>query len=443
MGARGLTKAEAKQEVDDLTKQVEDDTKYIEQVKGELETKKEEWTTRSALRSQEAEAISKAIAILHSDDARDLFKKSLESQGYSFMQMASSSQRTHVVAELRRIAKTTRDHRLQSLISVASRGNFDAVLTAIDEMVATLKSQEETELAEKEQCEEDRATDTRAALVASRTIDELTDTITRLQEEIAEKQKQIDESKEEIATIEEELEQAKRLREDQAAAYATAKADDEAAVELIKQAHDVLTTFYSDNNLVLLSNKAKVAQAPISEAGEAPPPPPSTWEAPYGGATGESTGILSVLKMIEDDIGKDITKADDAEAASIKSYDEMKAEQEEAIADLQTTISNLEGDIATKEGEIVTAEGDKTTEKETLALTIKKLKDAEPGCDFISVNFKLRSSNRQVEIDGLEKAKAILSGATFTEAQDPGELAPGNAFVQKKGGLRGSVIRKA
>merc|ERR1712086_673320 len=106
------------------------------------------------------------------------------------------------------------------------------------------------------------------------------------------------------------------------------------------------------------------------------------WETPYAGATGESTGILSVLKMIENDIGKDIVKADEAEAASIKSYDEMKAEQEEAIADLQTTISNLEGDIATKEGEIVTAEGDKTTEKETLALTIKKLKDAEPGCDF-------------------------------------------------------------
>merc|ERR1719412_1140183 len=90
-GARGMSKAETKEEIDMLTSQVEADTKYIKQVQDALAEKKEEWKWRQELRLKEQEAISKAISILHSDDARDLFKKSFESQGYFFLQEKSSS----------------------------------------------------------------------------------------------------------------------------------------------------------------------------------------------------------------------------------------------------------------------------------------------------------------------------------------------------------------
>ena len=41
------------------------------------------------------------------------------------------------------------------------------------------------------------------------------------------------------------------------------------------------------------------------------------------------------------------------------------------------------------------------------------LKEIAPGCDFIAMNFKMRLTNRQIEKDGLLKAKAILEGAKF------------------------------
>merc|ERR1719189_746466 len=75
-GARGMSKAETKEEIGMLTSQVEADTKYIKQVQDALAEKKEEWKWRQELRMKEQEAISKAISILHSDDSRDLFKKS-------------------------------------------------------------------------------------------------------------------------------------------------------------------------------------------------------------------------------------------------------------------------------------------------------------------------------------------------------------------------------
>merc|ERR1711920_187571 len=84
-GSKGLSRGDAQTEIDMLTKQVADDKKYIGQLQDALDKKKSEWKARQSLRSEEQEAISKAIAILHGDDARDLFKRSFTSQGYLFL----------------------------------------------------------------------------------------------------------------------------------------------------------------------------------------------------------------------------------------------------------------------------------------------------------------------------------------------------------------------
>merc|ERR1719375_2018782 len=84
--ARGLSQEEAQEEIDALKLQIENDLKFIQQTQQSLDEMKLSWKERQALRTGELGAISKAIAILHSDDARDLFKKSFASQGASIAQ---------------------------------------------------------------------------------------------------------------------------------------------------------------------------------------------------------------------------------------------------------------------------------------------------------------------------------------------------------------------
>ena len=74
-GARDLNKNKAQAEVDSLKEQVANDEKYIRQTEKSL-AEKEEWKDRQNLRAAEIQAIAQAIAILHSDDARDNLKKS-------------------------------------------------------------------------------------------------------------------------------------------------------------------------------------------------------------------------------------------------------------------------------------------------------------------------------------------------------------------------------
>lgn len=417
-GARGLSKSQSLDEVADLKDQVKNDEKFISETTESLKKKKGEWRTRKELMVGEGAAITKAISILHSDDARDLFKRSTKSQGYSFLQLhGKSDDRALLSASLSVIRATARDagdNRLLALAfrsSVASQGHFDKVISAIDEMISKLKKEDASDLKNKEDCEQDRMDDTREAIVSSREIDETTDDINRLVTEVEELVVEIKDKKEEIKKVKKELADADKIRKEEAQSWKKSNADDKAAAELVGFARAALANFYKENDLNLLARKP-----PTVTAGDAPPPPPATWEEPYTGASGESGGIIAILEMIKDDIDKDRRKAEQEEEDAQKEFDDFEKDCTGQVKDLKDAIIDLEKDVSSKEDKVSANKGSRGDEKDSLDATMERIKDSTPGCDFIAVNFDLRSKNRQIEIDGLDKAKAILKGAAFKDA---------------------------
>jgi len=416
-GAKAMSKEDSETERDALKTQISNDKGFIEATAADLATKKAEWKDRQELRAGEIEAINKAIAILHSDDARDMFKSSLKSQ--SFMQLKSTSRTQTVRASdvLASAAKRSGDKRLAALAkslqtpneSMATGSHFDEVIAAIDDMVSTLKGEETTDLENKETCEKDRADDTRTAIKAGRTMDERSDTIDELTNDIAEIVKTIAENEAEIKSIQEEVTKATTMRGDENAEWTAANRDDGAAAELVNRAKEVLAGFYEENNLNLLQQKK---MEPVV-AGEAPPPPPSTWEAPYGGKTGESQGIVAILEMIHEDIIKDQTKSKADEDKAEETFQSFKTNSETQISALEDANSSLTDTKGTKEDDISTAKEQRGAKHDELNAVIEKINDATPSCVYTTINYPVRLKNRQVEIDGLEKAKAILQGGEF------------------------------
>merc|ERR1719215_2487145 len=220
-GAKGMSKQESQDEVDALKTQVTNDEKFIKQTQDALTKKKASWKIRSDLRAGELAAISKAISILHNDDARDLFKKSFDSQ---FLQVSQTATRAmaqraeSAAAVIQDVARRTGDPRLLELVSApfkSVKGQFDPILKAIDRMIANLKSEEDEDLKIKQTCEDDRMADTREAAVTSRDIDEMTDHINKLTTEIAECKKTIEELKAEHKKTFDALEKAKKMRKEE------------------------------------------------------------------------------------------------------------------------------------------------------------------------------------------------------------------------------------
>merc|ERR1719336_2007997 len=132
MGRR-VCLSEANEERNSLGQQINNDEGYIAQVQTALRNKKREWQARQVLRQGELAAIAEAIKVLHSDDSRDLFKKSFASQGLFFLQESStrtsSQQRSdRALQALRGAAAKSKDSRLAVLAATAAKSHFDDVL---------------------------------------------------------------------------------------------------------------------------------------------------------------------------------------------------------------------------------------------------------------------------------------------------------------------------
>jgi len=430
--ARAMNADEAQSEADELEKQVKLDTGFIEETEKALADKKLEWKERKKLRTLEIASINKAVAILNSDEARDTMKSSFKSQGYLFLQKsARSAVRQRVSAMLRQVGTSAKDPRLTSLattmlLQARSDSPIEEVVKAIDKMVTTLQEEEATDLETKETCEKEREEQTASARKASVAIDDFTDVMTRNTNRIAELKGLIEEKNATIIQMEKDLVEAERNRADEKAAYEAAKADDEAAAGLIKQAKDVLEGFYKDNGLTLLQ---KAAQPPTNvQAGKAPPPPPPTFDAPYSGSQGESGGIQAILQMILEDVESDIEKATKAEEQAIEEYNTFKKETEESIKAAHEAIEEMKGEIAKCEEAYEDAKAERLSTKGSLDSVLKEIAIAAPGCEFMTINFPVRNKNRQMEIDGLLKAKAILQGGSFDETDPNREIKPGDAM---------------
>merc|ERR1719443_2720776 len=416
-GARAEALSTSKAEKEDREGQNDRDTVFLADTKSACETKAEEWAERVRLRTAEIASINEAISVLRSDDARDTFKKSFDSQGFLQTSMTKKhhhTRRSLALSAIRKAAVKSKDGRMEALSTMLSMEEpaeevnmadpFKDVIASVDTMLEDLKKEEADDLAKKEHSEK-----TQEAKMTSKEIDTNTETIDRLTAQIAAANKSIEVINEEIEDLNAELQDASDQRAKETAKFTSDKADDEAAVGLIETAAAALEKFYTDNSLKLV----QVRRQPFVEAGEAPTPPPSTWEGSYTGSQGESQGITAILTMIKEDIQKDIAKAEAEEAAAVTAFEKFEADTQASVAKLEGTKSDLESTIAADEESITAEKTERGTNQETLDSTLQFLKELAPGCDFIAVNFETRLKNRQIEMDGLNQAKAVLQGASF------------------------------
>merc|ERR1711933_268397 len=131
---------------------------FLSGLEKSCKTKTAEWEERSKTRSEELLALADTIKILNDDDALELFKKTLPSSSASFVQMSVSSAtlRSKALAVIRAAQHAPRFVRNHlDFIALAIQGKkigFEKVISMIDEMVTTLKTEQADDDAKKEYC---------------------------------------------------------------------------------------------------------------------------------------------------------------------------------------------------------------------------------------------------------------------------------------------------
>merc|ERR1719235_2651387 len=126
-GAVAVETVQAKADLESTTKAVAEDTDFKANLAKNCEIKQKEWDARCKLRAEEIKAISETIDLLNSDDALELFKKTVPAAAASFIQTAATtrSRSRRASTMLRRAMSQDKTHSAKRhLILAAMRGGM-------------------------------------------------------------------------------------------------------------------------------------------------------------------------------------------------------------------------------------------------------------------------------------------------------------------------------
>merc|ERR1719491_144807 len=395
--------AQAKQDIVDTKASLSADEEFLMMLKEKCSMTDGEWEERQKTRQLEMEAVSKALAVLSSDDAHDLFTKTFNP---AFVQKESSSKsdrRGQASKLLKAVAEKIGNPRLATLAEAVQLDAFTRVKKAIDDMVVQLLKEKEDEIKHKDFCTDEFNTNELQTEKKTRSKQDVAAKISDLEMTIKQLTEAITGLRSEVSELQVQLKRAGEDREKQNKEFQMTVADQRATQKLLVQAMNVLKSFYA--------KKAKAAALLQTQAPAGPPPPPGFESYKKNAAAG---GVMGMLQQIANDAKAMEAETIRAEEDSQKSYEEFVKDTNGSIEEKNKDIIHKSKTQAKAEADLVQAKDD----KEAVLLELEQLgnykAELHSSCDFIVKNFEIRQAARDEEVEALKQAKAILSGAKFS-----------------------------
>mmetsp|Transcript_32363 Transcript_32363/g.71749 ORF Transcript_32363/g.71749 Transcript_32363/m.71749 type:complete len:693 (-) Transcript_32363:45-2123(-) len=401
-----LKNAQAKQDLEDTRASLSADQQFLMMLKEKCSLTDKEWEERQKTRQLEMEAVSKALVILSSDDARDLFTRTFNPSLLQKDAVQASDRRAQAANLLEAVAAKVQNPRLATLATKVKLNAFTRVKKAIDDMVAQLTKEKGDEIKHKDFCvgefnenqlqteRKERTKEEIAARMADleMTTKELGEAIVRLNGEIQEMQVQ--------------LKRAGEDRNKQNQEFQVVIADQRETQKLLGEAITVLEQFYASQHAAGLVQQGK--QTPAG------PPPPAGFETYEKHRA--SSGVIALIQQIMSD-------AKAMETDTIRDENDAQKAYEDFVKETNSNIEAKSNEVVNKSEQKGKAELDHAEakqEQEGVLLELEQLSNynaqLHSSCDFVMKNFEIRQTARDEEIEALKQAKAILSGAKFQEA---------------------------
>merc|ERR1719387_1580398 len=316
---------------------------------------------------------------------------------------------------LKQMSKGTSNLRLARLaaaVRTTSKGHFDAVISEINEMIATLDEEGEADVEQKYWCIKETHFNEDTKSRKEYDISQLEAKILRTEKAKADMLKKQDHTREQLQELKDMFAEATLDRAAESAEYTKAKNDDTMAISLLADAIAAFSS-YGANNDVFLQVKKSTTKQPVFEVSEDQAP-----DASFSGKDnhkGAQDAIISMMTQIKENLENEVALADKAEAKALVDHETLTTEvekQEDLYDKYIIELDNLMAEATTEIGPLTDA---KTKTEGELDATEDYLAKIKPNCDWIAGAFDLRAKARKKEKDGLMEAKSILAGAVFAQ----------------------------
>merc|ERR1719407_280744 len=397
-------------EVESTSATLKTDEKYFADLEAQCTTKSEEFEARQKMREEELQAIAKAIEVMSGGTVSGAAEEHLPSfiqtrQSFALLRAhaVASSERSaavhRVMIFLQGRAKKAESRILANLAAkVTESGPFDKVVEMIKNLIEKLTTEAAEEADQKSWCDAELKANKEPRDAKTEEVNRLTARSDMLHAQIAQLTSELEELAEQISELNLALKGATEDRAKEKAANDKAIADAKAAIPAVRSALAVLKDFYG---------KASAATALVqqpSPAGDAP----GSWDTPYTGMGGSSTGVLGMLEVILADFVRLEQETSSTEAEAQSAFDKFSADSTADIDAKTSTSKEKEALKLSKTRDLEDTGKDlKSTQKE-LDAALAYHDELKPSCVDAGVSFSERAQRRQEEIESLQEALKIL-----------------------------------
>jgi len=395
--------AAAKQDLKDTKATLSEDEAFLMMLKALCAKIDGQYEARTKERNMEMEACSKALAVLTSDAAHDMFTKT-----FNFLQTSrSGARRGQAAAVLKKVAAKTHNQALSALAMTVRIDAFEKVKKAIADMVAALTQEKADEIKHKDFCVEEFNQNQLATEKKTRQKDDLQASIDDLNMNIKQLTADLEDLKAQISEMKVQMKRAGEDREKENHEFQMTVADQRATQKLLQAALEILKGFYDKKNTtfdkVLLQKSSRQS------------PPPMTGFKDYS-KNKQAGGVQGMIQTIIDDAKAMENEAIVAEEDAQKGYENFVKDSNGSIMDKTKEIIEKTEEHAKSNENLV----EDTESHDNAVQELSDLSEANgelhASCDFVMKNFEIRQSSRDEEIQALQQATAILSGAKLEDA---------------------------
>jgi len=337
------------------------------------------------------------------------------------------------------------------------------VITLLKDMLKQLEkeAEEDEEIYDKMACwcETNDKEKTKSIAEAEARIEALTTKIEELTAMSARLNTEIKNLEKEVAKDQEALAQATALREKQLAEFNAEEKDMLEAISALKAAITVLSKHHGGSLLQLprshllgvaatlqfqlgkhasllqgvLTPKERRVAASFAQSPEDYFDASPTFKQSYAPQSGE---IFGILRQMRETFESNLSASQKEEMANQKAYEDLKAAKEEQIAAGQAQIDTKTQQLATTDENNAQAKVDVEDTKASLSADEQFLLMLKEKCQMTDKEWEERQKTRQLEMQAVSKALAVLSGDDahdlFTRTFNPALLQSGSAVGSER-----------
>merc|ERR1719265_1519863 len=393
--------AQAAQQLDDTLAQLALDREFLANLKKRCAETDKEYQERLKSRMEEIAAVQDTVKFLNSDEAYEMFDKTVNSAFVQMRSVSVSSQkekqlRNKALAVLAHAANVAHSPQLGLIMVSVHLDSFAKVIEAIDKMTAELKAQQADEVTKRDWCTDELNKN-------NLTMEAKYDLQASLQTKIADLEKAIEtmakdmETKtNEISDMQREMKRASEDRESENSDYQTAVSDQRITQMILDKALQRMKQVYA----MLQAKKGPGAPHIQTSATDTDPGNGPARFNKYEKNTGGSK-VVAMIEGIINDSKQLEAESIAAEQDSQQAYENFMKESNDSITKLTEQINNLKESKAKAEAELEMTKTDYAQTNTELEGLHNEKNDLHQSCDYLLNNFSVRQEARQAELDAL------------------------------------------